>query len=106
MNERIDVDALARLARMALSEEEKQEMVSDLETMLAFGRTLSEADLPDFSTTTRGVDTFEALATLRTDEPMVSLDRGAIMEMAASASDGYVTVARVLSGEEKEGAQT
>lgn len=110
MNERIDVEALAHLAQIALTEEEKCAFASDLEAMVAFGRALNAADL---STTTSAQDAqnTECLSSpLRADEPSSCLDREAIMNMAASAADGYVTVVRVLSHDEnaseKEGEKT
>ncbi len=99
MNEHIDVEALAHLARLALTEDEKREFASDLSAMISFGRTLNEVDLLAASCSE------STPAALRADEPAPSLDREAIMEMAASASDGFVTVVRVLSdcdGEEGE----
>ena len=100
MNEHIDVDALARLARLALSEDEKQDFARDLCAMLAFGRTLGEADL---SATEGDGETPKTPCVLRADAPMPSLDRDAILGMAATASDGYVTVVRVLSEQDGEG---
>ena len=99
MNEHIDVDALARLARIALTEDEKKDFARDLCAMLAFGRTLGEADL--FAE--QGEGTLEVSCALRADEPMPSLDREAITTMAATASEGYVTVVRVLSEQDGEG---
>ena len=100
MNEHMDIEAIARLSRLALTEDEKREFVTDLEAMITFGRTLGEADL---STATCGKN---APTSLRADEPAPSLDRTAIMEMAATSSDGFVTVVRVLSEGEGEEAQT
>ncbi len=100
MNEHMDIEALARLSRLALTEDEKREFATDLEAMIAFGRTLNKADL---STATCGKN---APTSLRADEPAPSLDRTAIMDMAATSSDGFVTVVRVLSEAEKEASET
>ena len=96
----MDIEALAHLARIALSEEEKEEYATDVAAMLAMGDRLSHAialsEEACATETVRGV--------LRADEPKEGISREEILRMAPTSAEGYVTVPHVLSDEaQKEG---
>ncbi len=96
----IDIDALARLARIALTDGEKQALAGDVATILSFGRALVEADRADESRQEEIPDAAAcaaAGAALRADEPAQSLAREELLRMAPSSAGEYVTVPHVLS---------
>ena len=92
----IDMDALSAAARIALSDEEKQEFKRDVESILSLGVALTASDTSD-----EPEKAAEAMHTspLRADEPAPSLARDAILSLAPSSADAFVTVPRVLGGE-------
>lgn len=92
----IDIDALARLARIALTDGEKQALAGDVATILSFGRALVEADRADESRQ-EDIPDAAAGAALRADEPAQSLAREELLRMAPSSAGEYVTVPHVLS---------
>lgn len=95
----MDIDAIARLARIALSEEEKEEYAADVASMLAMGDWLSHE-----IALTEEVAAESVWGVLRSDEPREGLSREEILRMAPTSAEGYVTVPHVLSDEgEKEG---
>ena len=90
----IDIDALARLARIALTDEEKITLATEVAEILAMGECLSVAPAPIVAETPEGV--------LRPDEPSEGLAREEILAMAPTSAEGYVTVPHVLSDDENE----
>ena len=99
----IDIDAIARLARIALTDEEKEEYAADVAAMLAMGdRLSSEIALSEEGEVTESAEA--PTGVLRADEPQKSLSRKEILQMAPTSAEGYVTVPHVLSdGGETEG---
>lgn len=95
MSERLtrsDVERIATLARLRLSEEELERFASQLSDILAFARQVQAVD-------TTGVAPFDANPSptpIRADLPCRSLDRAVLLEQAPDASGGLFKVPRVL----------
>ena len=87
---------IAKLARIAMSDEELERMVPELNSILGWVEQLGEVN-------TDGVEPmaqvlFEAgdLATLREDEPHVSLSNADAVRNAPISGQGYFKVPRVI----------
>ena len=86
----IDIEAVARLARIALTDEEKITLATEVAEILAMGDRLTAAPDPrEGKAVAEGV--------LRPDEPTTGLSREEILAMAPTSAEGYVTVPHVLS---------
>jgi len=98
----INIDTISSAAHLALTEEEKQNIATDVEAILSLGRALVE----DGEGAVFHSDTPNAVlaeASLRADEPQEGISREALLSLAPSARDGHVTVPRVISdGQKKE----
>ena len=108
----INMEALTAAARIALTEEEKNNLAGDVAAILALGHVLAEADESDSSTLSHNdvppdaPEAARATAALRADEPYESLARDSILALAPTARDGYVTVPRVIAAAPKGGEDT
>jgi aspartyl-tRNA(Asn)/glutamyl-tRNA(Gln) amidotransferase subunit C len=80
---------VARLARLALSEEEVEKMSSELSTILEHVERISELDLEGVEPTSHVV---ELENVLRPDEPRPSWPRERILEQAPDPADGAFRV--------------
>jgi aspartyl-tRNA(Asn)/glutamyl-tRNA(Gln) amidotransferase subunit C len=88
------VDAVARLARLSLDEEERRLFARQLEEILAWAESLRALD-------TSGVPPMSHpghAATPREDEPREGLAREAVLESAPDPAEGLFRVPRVLGG--------
>ena len=89
MNQKPDIDYLARLARMELSGEEKKALTGDLDSIISYMNVLSSID-------TEGVEPMEHVLGLsnimRPDELRPPFDRELLLGCAAKAEDGYYDV--------------
>lgn len=87
------IDYLAHLSRLEFSQEEKAEILQDLQRMIAFVDKLNELD-------TTGVEPLrhvtEQFDTLREDRIQPSLDRELALHNAPSHNDLYFKVPKVL----------
>ncbi len=92
----IDMDALSAAARIALSDEEKQEFLADVEAILSLGAALTALDAS--ADPEKAAEALHA-APLRSDEPAPSLARDAILAIAPSSAETFVTVPRILGDE-------
>jgi aspartyl-tRNA(Asn)/glutamyl-tRNA(Gln) amidotransferase subunit C len=79
-----EVRHVARLARLALSEEELEPMARELSAILEHVAKISELDLSDVPPTSHVV---ELTGALRADEPAPSLERALVLSQAPDASD-------------------
>jgi aspartyl-tRNA(Asn)/glutamyl-tRNA(Gln) amidotransferase subunit C len=95
---RDDVERVAALARLSLSEQEAARMASELETVLAYAESLNELD-------TRGVEpTAHALplaTPMREDREEPPLDPELALANAPERAGTAFVVPRVLEGEEE-----
>jgi aspartyl-tRNA(Asn)/glutamyl-tRNA(Gln) amidotransferase subunit C len=82
--ERDEVLHVARLARLALSEEELEPMARELSAVLDHVAKISELDLVDVPPTSHVV---EVTGALRDDVPVPSLPREVVLSQAPAASE-------------------
>ncbi len=90
-----DVDHVARLARLDLSEQEKAELAEELSAILDYASQLQEVDL----------DAVEPMshvsgqhAVFRKDEPHVSLPPDVVLKNAPDAEDQQFKVPAIMEG--------
>jgi aspartyl-tRNA(Asn)/glutamyl-tRNA(Gln) amidotransferase subunit C len=88
------VDHVARLARLSLTDEEKQLFARQLEEILAWAESLQALDTSGVPSMSQPRDA----ASLREDEPCGSLERETVLEEAPDAAEGLFRVPRVLGG--------
>ena len=89
MIDRDEVLHVARLARLALSEEEVERMARELSVVLDHIERISELDLEGVPPTSHVIDVAGAL---REDEPQPSLPRDVVLEQAPAIEDGGFVV--------------
>ena len=85
MIDRDEVLHVARLARLALSEEEVERMARELSAVLDHIERISELDLEGVPPTTHVID---VAGVLREDEPRPCLPREVVLEQAPAVEDG------------------
>jgi aspartyl-tRNA(Asn)/glutamyl-tRNA(Gln) amidotransferase subunit C len=85
MIDRDEVLHVARLARLALSDDEVERMARELSAVLDHVERISELDLEGVPPTTHVVD---VAGVLREDEPRPSLPREVVLEQAPAVEDG------------------
>ena len=84
MIDRQEVLHVARLARLALSDDDVERMARELSAVLDHIERISELDLADVPPTSHVVDVAGAL---RDDEPRPSLPRDVVLEQAPAVQD-------------------
>jgi aspartyl-tRNA(Asn)/glutamyl-tRNA(Gln) amidotransferase subunit C len=88
-----EVDRVANLARLELSEEMAEKMAVQLSQVLGFIAKLNELD-------TAGVEPLShpgaLVSVFRDDSPTASLDRDAALKNAPDQADGFFRVPRVI----------
>jgi aspartyl-tRNA(Asn)/glutamyl-tRNA(Gln) amidotransferase subunit C len=88
MVDREEVLHVARLARLALSEDELEPMARELSAVLDHIAKIGELDLEEVAPTTHVV---EITGQLRPDEPIACLPRDVVLEQAPAVSgDGFL----------------
>jgi aspartyl-tRNA(Asn)/glutamyl-tRNA(Gln) amidotransferase subunit C len=87
--ERDEVRHVARLARLALSDEEVERMAVELASVLEHIATIEQLDLDAVEPTSHVVAVENAL---RADEPQPSLARERVLESAPAVADGGFAV--------------
>jgi aspartyl-tRNA(Asn)/glutamyl-tRNA(Gln) amidotransferase subunit C len=93
---RADVEHVAKLARLALSDAEIDELTPQLAGILEHAEQIAALDIADVPPTSHPLPLVNVL---RADEPRPSLDRDAVLASAPEAEDGRFLVPRIL-GEE------
>ncbi len=93
---RADVEHVAKLARLALSEEEVEQFTVQLGAILEHAASVAALDTAGVPPTSHPIPLANVL---RADEPRPGLDRRSVLSMAPSAEDGRFRVPRIL-GEE------
>lgn len=90
---REDIDQLADLSKLNLSEKEKEQMVQDFDNVLSFVNKLDELD-------TSNIEPMDQVVFLknvfRDDEVITYYDRDKLMEGAPSVENGCFKVPRVV----------
>ncbi|MDD5557214.1 MAG: Asp-tRNA(Asn)/Glu-tRNA(Gln) amidotransferase subunit GatC [bacterium] len=90
---RDEVEHVARLARLRLTDEERERFTAQLAAILDYVRKLNEID-------TAGVEPTAHVLPLRNvtrpDEVRPSLEREGVLRLAPRADDGFIMVPRVI----------
>jgi aspartyl-tRNA(Asn)/glutamyl-tRNA(Gln) amidotransferase subunit C len=95
---RADVEHVARLARLALTEEEAEALTDDLASILGYAAQVSALDLAGVPPTAHPLPLVNVL---RPDAVVPSLDRDEVLAEAPDVEDGRFRVPRILaSGDE------
>jgi aspartyl-tRNA(Asn)/glutamyl-tRNA(Gln) amidotransferase subunit C len=87
------VDHVAKLARLTLSEEEKTQFTSQLNDILQFAEKLNELDTDQVEPTSH---IYPVVNVMREDETKPSLDRGKALLNAPDQRDGLFRVPAVF----------
>ncbi len=90
---RADVVHVAHLARLALSDEEIDELTPQLAGILAHAAQIAALDTADVPPTAHPLPLVNVL---RSDEPRPSLERAGVLAEAPEASEGRFVVPRIL----------
>jgi aspartyl-tRNA(Asn)/glutamyl-tRNA(Gln) amidotransferase subunit C len=93
---RADVEHVAKLARLALSEEEVDQLTAQLGAILEHAADVAALDTSGVPPTSHPIQLSNVL---RPDEVRPSLERDAVLAMAPAEEDGRFRVPRIL-GEE------
>jgi aspartyl-tRNA(Asn)/glutamyl-tRNA(Gln) amidotransferase subunit C len=91
--DRAAVDHVARLARLALSEEERDRMLGELAGILEHAETIQSLDLDDVPPTSHALPLSNVF---RPDEVRPSLDPEQALRNAPEAEDGRFKVPRII----------
>ncbi len=97
---REDVEHVAWLARLALTEEEIERFREHLSAILEYARMLEEVDISDVSPT---ATVLPMRNVMRDDEVRPSLPRDVVLANAPDTYEGYFRVQAVLDTEDEEG---
>jgi aspartyl-tRNA(Asn)/glutamyl-tRNA(Gln) amidotransferase subunit C len=90
---KMDVEKVARLARLRLSEEEKNRFAAQMEQILAHIEQLNRADTTGVEPTSHAIPIHNAF---REDEVKPSLPREEVLGIAPSEEDGHFKVPRII----------
>ncbi len=90
-----DIDRIADLAKLSLSDAEKADVSADLAAIVAFADELSDSPIEGIEPARFGGDQVNRL---REDEVGGSYDRSALLASAPAKTDEYVRVPRVIEG--------
>ncbi len=89
----IDIAKVARLARLALSEDELRRYGDQLQVILEHAAAIQALPTDDIEPTSHPLAMANAF---RPDEVSASLDRAEVLGQAPDAADGYFRVPRIL----------
>lgn len=87
---------MAKLARLALTDEETERMQHDLAEMLSYFERITQLDVDDVEPLAGPSD---RSAPLSDDEPRNALPHEALMRIAPTKHEPFVAVPKVLGGE-------
>ncbi|HEX6312090.1 MAG TPA: Asp-tRNA(Asn)/Glu-tRNA(Gln) amidotransferase subunit GatC [Acidimicrobiia bacterium] len=90
---RADVDHVAHLARLALTEEEAEALTAELEAILEYAAEVSALDIHDVPPTAHPMPLVNVL---RADEVRPALDRDEVLAQAPGTEDGRFRVPRIM----------
>jgi len=93
---RSDVEHVAALARLALTDEEIEQLTGELGAIVEYAAEVSSLDTADVPPTAHPLPLVNVF---RPDEPRPGLDRDEVLSQAPAAEDGQFRVPRIL-GEE------
>ena len=90
---RDDVEHVARLARLALRDDEIESLTAQLAVILDHAAEVASLDLADVEPTAHPLPLVNVL---RADAPVAGLARDEVLAMAPAAEDGRFRVPRIL----------
>lgn len=90
---RAEVEHVARLARLELSDDEKERMTTQLDAILGYMETLNTLDTADVEPTTTVIP---MVSVMRDDEVRASLDREDALANAPEREGVYFRVPRII----------
>jgi aspartyl-tRNA(Asn)/glutamyl-tRNA(Gln) amidotransferase subunit C len=90
---RADVEHMAQLARLALTDAEADQLTGELEVILEHASSIAALDLSDVPPTAHPLPLGNVL---RDDEVRPSLDRDEVLASAPAVEDGRFRVPRIL----------
>lgn len=90
---RADVEHVAQLARLALTEDEVAALTGELEVILEYAAEVSALEIDDVPPTAHPLPLVNVL---RADEVRPVLDRDEVLEQAPAAEDGRFRVPRIM----------
>lgn len=94
MIKKTDIQALADLSRISVSEEEQESLAGDLENILAYVSELKEAEVGDGSEN----ETALVRNVMRADEPTEDISTPEdILNEAPKTKNGFVVVKKILN---------
>lgn len=96
MADELDIDHVAKLARLSLTAGERALYAGQLAQVLGHFRQLAQADLGAAPATLRPA---VPEASLRADEPGAALGAEAVLRNAPASRDGQISVPRVVDDE-------
>ena len=90
---KMDIEKVARLARLELSEAEKETFQSQLDQILAHMEQLNRMDTTGVEPTSHAIPVHNAF---REDETKPSFPKDEVMAIAPEEEDGYFRVPRII----------
>ncbi len=90
---RMDIEKVARLARIKLTEEEKVIFGNQLEQVLIYMEQLNRLDTQGIEPTSHAIPIFNVF---REDEVRPSMPREEVLDLAPSQEDGHFKVPRII----------
>ena len=91
--DRTDVEHVADLARLRLTDAERVALTDQLRRIVDYFDQLREVNVDDVPPTKHVI---EMVNVDRDDEPVQSLDRDRVLEVAPDTNDGYFIVPRII----------
>ena len=93
MKNSIDIDNIAELAKISLSESEKEEMAKEMAEIVGFANRLAAVDIEKISETAQVLPIENVF---REDVPERGTDRAALLSNAKTKTEEYIYVPRVV----------
>jgi aspartyl-tRNA(Asn)/glutamyl-tRNA(Gln) amidotransferase subunit C len=90
---RADVEHVATLSRLALTDDEIEQLIGELGAILDYAAEVSALDTADIPPTAHPLPLVNVF---RTDDPRPGLDREEVLAQAPAAEDGQFRVPRIL----------
>ncbi len=88
-----EIEHVANLARLSLTEDEKQRFAGQLSSILNYANTLNELATGDVEPLTHILPVYNVL---RADEPRPSMPKGEILSNAPLAEEGQYKVPKIM----------
>lgn len=90
---KMDIEKVARLARLELSEQEKEVLGNQLEQVLSYMEQLNRLDTTGIEPTSHAIPVYNAF---REDETRPSLSKEEVLGIAPDQEEGHFKVPRII----------